>query len=51
MAVTHSNAALSAATDAVTALLGTSARLKFHITGSTVAAPSPPRRRWSPTWR
>lgn len=40
MAVTHSNAALSAATDAVTALIGTGAKLKFHITGSTVAAPS-----------
>lgn len=40
MAVTHSTSARNAATDAVTALLGTNARLKFHITGSTVAAPS-----------
>lgn len=40
MAVTHSTTARAAATDAVTALLGTNARLKFHITGSTVAAPS-----------
>ena len=40
MAVTHSTAARNAATDAVTALIGASGRLKFHITGSTVAAPS-----------
>ncbi len=40
MAVTHATTARTAATDAVTNLLGTSARLKFHITGSTVAAPS-----------
>lgn len=40
MSVTHSTAARAAATDAVTNLLGTSAKLKFHITGSTVAAPS-----------
>ena len=40
MAVTHSGAARDAATNAVIALLGTNARLKFHITGSTVAAPS-----------
>jgi len=38
MAVTHSNAALSAATDAVTALIGASGKLKFRLTG-TVAAP------------
>jgi hypothetical protein len=40
MAVTHATTARAAATDAVTNLIGTSARLKFHITGSTVAAPS-----------
>jgi hypothetical protein len=40
MAVTHSTAARNAATDAVTALIGASGRLKFHITGSTVEAPS-----------
>lgn len=40
MAITHSTAARNAATDAVTALIGASGRLKFHITGSTVAAPS-----------
>ena len=40
MSVTHSTAARNAATDAVTALIGTSGKLKFHITGSTVAAPS-----------
>ena len=40
MAVTHSTAARNAATDAVTLQIGTGARLKFHITGSTVAAPS-----------
>ena len=38
MAVTHSNAALSAATDAVTALIGASGRLRFRLTG-TVGAP------------
>lgn len=40
MAVTHSTAARNAATDAVTALIGASGLLKFHITGSTVSAPS-----------
>lgn len=40
MSVTHSTAARNAATDAVTGLIGASGRLKFHITGSTVAAPS-----------
>jgi hypothetical protein len=40
MAVTHSTAARNAATDAVTALLGSLGTLKFRITGSTVAAPS-----------
>ena len=40
MAVTHKGAALAAATDAVTALIGASGNLKFHITGSTVATPS-----------
>ena len=38
MAVTHSNTALSAATDAVTALIGASGKLKFRLSG-TVAAP------------
>ena len=38
MSVTHSNAALSAATDAVTALIGASGKLKFRLTG-TVGAP------------
>ena len=38
MAVTHSNAALSAATDAVTALIGASGKLKFRLTG-TIGAP------------
>jgi hypothetical protein len=38
LAVTHSNAALSAATDAVTALIGVSGRLRFRLTG-TVGAP------------
>jgi hypothetical protein len=38
MAVTHSNSALSAATDAVTALLGTSAHLKFRLSG-TIGSP------------
>lgn len=40
MSVTHSGSAKDAATNAVIALLGTSARLKFHITGSTVGTPS-----------
>lgn len=40
MAVTHKGAALAAATDAVTALIGASGNLKFHITGSTVATPA-----------
>ena len=38
MSVTHSNAALSAATDAVTALIGASGKLKFRLTG-TVGSP------------
>lgn len=38
MAVTHSTAARNAATDAVTALLGSTAKLKFRLTG-TVGAP------------
>lgn len=38
MAVTHSTAARNAATDAVTALIGASGKLKFRLTG-TVAAP------------
>jgi hypothetical protein len=38
MAVTHSNAALSAATDAVTALIGASGRLRFRLAG-TVGTP------------
>lgn len=38
MAVTHSTAAQNAATDAVTALIGTSGNLKFRLTG-TVGAP------------
>ena len=38
MAVTHSVAARNAATDAVTALIGTSGNLKFRLTG-TVGAP------------
>ncbi len=40
MSVTHSDAALNAATNAVTALIGASGFLKFHITGSTVGTPS-----------
>jgi hypothetical protein len=40
MTVTHAGSAKDAATNAVIALLGINARLKFHITGSTVAAPS-----------
>ena len=38
MAVTHSTAARNAATDAVTALIGTSGRLVFRLSG-TVGAP------------
>lgn len=38
MAVTHSTAAQNAATDAVTALLGTSAHLKLRLSG-TIGAP------------
>lgn len=38
MAVTHSTTARNAATDAVTALIGTSGNLKFRLTG-TVGAP------------
>jgi hypothetical protein len=38
MAVTHSTAARNAATDAVTALIGASGRLRFRLSG-TVAAP------------
>lgn len=38
MAVTHSNTALSAATDAVTALIGASGRLKFRLSG-TIGSP------------
>lgn len=38
MAVTHSTAARNAATDAVTALLGATAKLVFRLTG-TVSAP------------
>jgi len=38
LAVTHSNTALSAATDAVTALISASGRLRFRLTG-TVGAP------------
>lgn len=39
MTVSHATSALNAATDAVTALLGTNARLKFHPTGATIATP------------
>ena len=39
MAVTHSTAARNAATDAVTALLGSTAKLVFRISPSTVASP------------
>jgi hypothetical protein len=39
MTITHSATARAAATDAVTALLGTNARLKFHPTGATVGTP------------
>lgn len=38
MAVTHSTAARNAATDAVTALIGVSGKLKFRLAG-TVSAP------------
>lgn len=38
MATTHSTAARNAATDAVTALIGTSGNMKFRLTGS-VGAP------------
>lgn len=38
MAVTHSTAARNAATDAVTALIGTSGRLRFRTSG-TIGAP------------
>jgi hypothetical protein len=38
MAVTHTTAARNAATDAVTALIGASGKLKFRLSG-TVAAP------------
>ena len=38
MAVTHSTAARNAATDAVTALIGASGKLKFRLAG-TVSAP------------
>lgn len=40
MALTHKGSALAAATDAVTALIGASGKLVFHITGSTVGSPS-----------
>lgn len=39
MAVTHSTSALNAATDAVTALIGASGKLKFRISPSSVASP------------
>jgi hypothetical protein len=39
MTVSHAASARAAATDAVTALLGTNARLKFHPTGATLAVP------------
>jgi hypothetical protein len=38
MAVTHSTAARNAATDAVTALIGASGKLKFRLSG-TVGSP------------
>jgi len=38
MAVTHSGSAKAAATDAVTALLSTNAKLKFRLTG-TISSP------------
>jgi len=40
MAVTHSDTARNQATNAVTALIGTSGNLVFRITGSTVTSPS-----------
>lgn len=39
MAVTHPASARNAATDAVTALVGSSATLKLHASGSTVGTP------------
>ncbi len=39
MAVTHSTAARNAATDAVTALIGASGKLVFHISPSSVGTP------------
>jgi hypothetical protein len=39
MSVTHSTAARNAATDAVTALISTSGKLKFRISPSTVSSP------------
>lgn len=39
MAISHSTDARTAATDGVTATLGTNARLKFHPTGATLATP------------
>ena len=39
MAVTHSTAARNAATDAVTALIGTSGNVVFRISPSSVASP------------
>lgn len=39
MAVTHSTAARNAATDAVTALIGTSGNLVFRISPSSIASP------------
>lgn len=39
MAVTHSAAAQNAATDAVTALLGTTAKIKLRISPSSVGSP------------
>jgi len=39
MAVTHSTSARNAATDAVTALIGTSGNLVFRISPSTVGSP------------
>jgi hypothetical protein len=39
MAVTHSATALAAATDAVTALIGASGKLKFRISPSSIGTP------------
>ena len=39
MSITHSATARAAATDAVTNLLGSAAKLCFHATGGSVAAP------------